>query len=355
MRALVLALFATLGCVPRQEQPPRHETVVCDGAAPTACPASERVAAFDRWAHAVLRSPGSTFSIWAASPGGPPTLLSAACVPVRWGSNVTATKASFLRDGRTRAAEGGAPLPAGCSVTVDQVDRTTLISQGRVRTLAASSDPRHLAVVCDRSDSMLGSSCGAPALEAAYDRWVLDAGAIEGSSFTVYGVGASRDAAVVLRRMVATGQSPGERIALLLGARGLLGGGLQDAPTGSALAEALDVATSELSLVRGHRSILIFSDLRQVTPGTWNFEVAAPEAKEFTGWLRRAGLLSEVRGVEVQACGLHHRRAPGARRYDAPLARRVEHAWSDALQAMGATSAALGAGCPNTLMPGAGS
>lgn len=345
MRAPLVMLLAA-ACAAAPEQEPMHHAIVCASDAEADCSPAERSAEFDRWTKLALRHPGSTFSVWLAQADGPPSALFKACVPERWGQNVMATKAAFLRDGRTRASEGGAALPAGCVLPEDAAGRVSILAGGRRRVLEQTVEAHHLAVVCDRSDSMLGTSCDAVALEAAFDGWLGRSGGLPGGSFTVFGVGTSRDGAAVLFRVAASTTTPGERTARLLAARHRLGASLRGSPAGSAIAEALDVVTDDLRARAGRKAVLVLSDLRQVTPGTWNFEAAAPEPAVFTAWLRSAGLFGGLRGVEVQACGLHHRRAPGARRFDAGLAHRVEQAWAGALQAAGAGGGAISASCP---------
>ncbi|MCM2332836.1 MAG: hypothetical protein NDI82_02700 [Anaeromyxobacteraceae bacterium] len=353
MRAALLPLFALAACAAPPEAEPLHHAVVCTAADEASCPAAERSAEFDRWTKAALRRPGSTFSVWRV--GGPRGAVFVACVPERWGNNVMGAKAAFLKEGRARAGEGGAALPPGCTPSDEAAARAVVLSAAGRQVLEAPPEPHHAAVVCDRSDSMLGLSCDGKALEAAYDRWLERSGAATGSTFAVYGVGTGRDTASVLFRVAASSRTPGERLVALLEARARVAAGLGSAPAGSALVEALDVAAGDLKARQGTKSVLLLSDLRQVTPGTWNFEVAAPEPAAFAAWLRSSRLLPPLRGVELQACGLHHRRAPGAKHYDAALARRVEQAWAGALREAGAGGAAIGAICPADAGHGEGS
>ncbi len=347
MRAFLLPLLLLAACTAAPDSEPLHHAVVCTAVDEASCPPAERSAEFDRWAKAALRRPGSTFSVWRA--GGSRGAAFVACVPERWGSNVMGAKAAFLKEGRARAGEGGAALPAGCVPSDEQATRVAVLSADGRRALEAPPEPHHAAILCDRSDSMLGLACDAKALEAAYDRWLERSGAVTGSTFDVYGVGTSRDSASVLFRVSASSRTPGERLIALLETRSRVDAGLGGAPTGSALVEALDVAAADLKARQGTKAVLLLTDLRQVTPGTWNFEVAAPEPAAFARWLRSSRLLPQLRGVELQACGLHHRRAPGAKHYDAALARRVEQAWAGALQEAGASGAALGTSCPAEL------
>jgi len=352
-RAALLPLLSLTACAAAPDAEPLHHAVVCTAADGASCPPAERAAEFDRWAKAALRRPGSTFSVWRA--GSPRGATFVACVPERWGSNVMGAKATFLKEGRARAGEGGSALPSGCVPSDEAAARIAVLSADRRHALEAPPEPHHVSVLCDRSSSMLGLSCDADALEAAYDRWLERSGGVTGSTFAIYGVGTSRDSASVLFRLTASARPPGERLVALLEARSKVAAGLGAAPTGSALAEALDVAAENLKPRQGTKAVLLLTDLRQVTPGIWNFEVAAPEPAAFTGWLRSSRLLSSLRGVELQTCGLHHRRAPGAKHYDAALAHRVEQAWAGALREAGAGGAALGANCPAGLDRGEGS
>ncbi len=345
MRASALVLLALIGCAARERLEPVHAAVVCPVAGERECPIAERAAAFARWAHDSLRRPGSTFTVWVGDVGGTARREFVACVPESWGPGVMEAKAAFLREGRRQATGGGGSVPAGCVLTAGLAGKVAVLGDGRQWHLGSAGLPRHLAVVCDRSNSMLGQACDAALLHATFDEWLIRSGGAPGSSFDVFGVGASRDGAERLAHVAAGGESAGERVALLLAARRRLATGLDSAPSGSAIAEAVSVAAATLRDRAGERELVILSDLRQVTPGTWNFEVSSPTPEAFAAWLRFGGLSSDLRGVEVRACGLHHQRAPGSPPFDAILAGRVEAVWKRAFDVMGATGARLDGDC----------
>ena len=203
-----------------------------------------------------------------------------------------------------------------------------------------------MAVVCDRSDSMLGVTCDAAALEATFDEWLERSGAAPGSSFASTGWG--------LAGTEPSGCSRSSQEACLLATGWRCcwpreGGSRLDstgAPTGSAIAEAVSVAAATLRERDGERELVVLSDLRQVTPGTWNFEVSAPTP----GGVRRvaagerAYCLTSVgsrSGRVGSTTGAH----PGAPPFDATLARRVEAVWKRAFEAMGAAGARLDGDC----------
>ena len=103
-------------------------------------------------------------------------------------ANAEAEARAEMADLRRRAAEGGAAVPLGCVPTRELPGNVVLLGPGGPTTLGGGGPARHVAVVCDRSDSMLGVTCDAKALAVAYDAWLERTGAAVGSSFAVYGV-----------------------------------------------------------------------------------------------------------------------------------------------------------------------
>jgi hypothetical protein len=345
MRAPALLLLVLFGCTARERVEPVHTAVVCLAEGEGTCPSAERAAAFDRWAHEGMRRAGSTFTTWIGDGGVSPRAVFTACVPEGWGPGVMEAKAAFLREGRRRASVGGEPLPGGCAATTELVGNVEVLGEGRRWQPVTAAEPLHFAVVCDRSDSMLGLTCDEGTLQGAFDGWLARSGGAPGSSFEVFGIGTSRDGVERLAHVSAERVPAGERVALLMAARGRIAAGLDVAPPGSAVAEAVSVAAATLRSRTGGRELVILSDLRQVTPRVWNFEVAVPSPEVFARWLRATGLSSDLRGVEVRVCGLHHRRAPGAPPFDAALARRVEAAWKRAFDTMEARGTLLDGDC----------
>ena len=267
MRALALLIVALAGCAPGERLAPVHEAVVCAVEGEKSCASAERGTAFNRWARDGLRRPGSTFAVWVVDGAGSPRAAFTACVPEAWGPGVMEAKAAFLREGHRRASVGGEPLPGGCAATTELVGNVEVLGEGRRWRPVTAADPLHVAVVCDQSDSMLGLTCDEGTLQAAFDAWMAQSGGMPGSSFEVFGVGTSRDGVERLAHVLAEGVPAGERVALLLAARGRLDTGLDAAPTGSAVAEAVSVAAATLRSRTGGRDLVILSDLRQVTPG----------------------------------------------------------------------------------------
>jgi hypothetical protein len=339
-------LWLLVGCGARPPREPAHAAVVCVEQACTA-EGLERASAFERWARPALHRKGSTFSIWEVT-GGEPHRSFAACIPEQWGAQVTRAMAAFLREGRDRAAQGGEVLPAGCGREQPIVAELLLLDGKQRRLLRPSPAPLQLAVVCDRSDSTLGVACDAARLLPIFDDWIARSGGSAGSSFTLVGVGHTRDSAEILLRAVASEPSAPERVARLVVARSRIARALENAPDGSAIAEATSVAAEELSHARGDRELLVLSDLRQVTRGFWNFEVEVPAPASFVRWLTDRQLLVRL-DASVKVCGFHHRRAPGARPFDARLSNAVKAAWAAAFGAMKVRKVELSGDCAEGL------
>ena len=330
-----------------------HGGIVCADspvAGATACSVDERLAAFDEWASAALDLPGSTFSVYV---GGQRRddhrVFFTACVPARWGAGVMEAKAQWVREARRRVAADAddhqeASFPEGCvAPRATDVEVVAATSVPAAIAQAADLDPsaggHHVAIVCDRSTSTVGIVCTPSALVAELDTWVAAGGGATGDRFVVFMAGRSRDTTALQFEVRAPrGLDAGARVAYLVGARRELER-LSEAPpsAGSALAEALNVATSELSGLPGQRAIRVLSDGRQVTPAELNFERTVPKPHTFVVWLEANALRTDLRGVDVTLCGLHNLRAPDTGRpFDAHLDRGVRSAWSAAFEAMGA-------------------
>lgn len=75
--------------------------------------------------------------------------------------------------------------------------------------------------------------------------------------------------------------------------------------TGSAVWEAIFIATKRLNEQEGDKVLVIYSDLRQHTPGRWNFEKKIPEGiDEFIEWAEEEYLVPEFEpNMEVVVCG----------------------------------------------------
>jgi hypothetical protein len=74
---------------------------------------------------------------------------------------------------------------------------------------------------------------------------------------------------------------------------------------GSAVWEAIFITTKQLNKREGEKVLVIYSDLRQVTPGRWNFETHIPDtAKEFIEWAEEEYLIPEFEpNMQVVVCG----------------------------------------------------
>ena len=55
----------------------------------------------------------------------------------------------------------------------------------------------------------------------------------------------------------------------------------------------------------GRYRLVVLSDLRQFTPGVWNFDQAVPSPPHFLAWLKKTQLFSDLRDIPVLGCGMH--------------------------------------------------
>jgi hypothetical protein len=204
------------------------------------------------------------------------------------------------------------------------------------KTSHSSTLSQHFSVVCDRSDSTLGTSCSPEALRVVFNSWITRGGLVIGSTFTVWVPGRTRDSTARVISLTTPDAPLGARAAAVLGAEQELDGAIVSAvKASSAIAEAISVAGEHLKAKLGQRQLIILSDMRQHTPGQWNFERIAPESAAFVAWLMREKLLPNLGGVALAICGAHHQRGPNAGPFDGRLAEKITGVWSAAFKAMG--------------------
>jgi len=349
-----LICFIASGCSqPERDPAPVHDHAVCSEPARSGslrCDQAIRATMFDEWASGAVWRPGSTFSVWIAGDDWKSwQRLLVVRVPRSWGPNVMAAKADLLRTARERAAathllspdQQGLPPGAQPSNPGDPGKRRLVVvtATGTMkinRGAFAAGTALHRAVVCDRSDSTLGSSCSPQALRAIFDNWIDQGGLVIGSTFAVWVPGKGRDS-TSRAITVATPDAPlGARAAAVLGAgRELDRQSTVATPgAGSAIAEAINVAGEHLKAKKGRRQLLILSDMRQHTPGQWDFERKAPEPADFVIWLKEEQLLLDLAGVDLAVCGAHHHHGPNAPSFDARLAANIANVWRATFKAM---------------------
>lgn len=74
--------------------------------------------------------------------------------------------------------------------------------------------------------------------------------------------------------------------------------------TGSAIWEAIFMATKRLNELEGEKILVIYSDMRQYTPGRWNFEKHIAKTGEFIAWAEKEYLVPEFEpNMKVIVCG----------------------------------------------------
>jgi len=213
----------------------------------------------------------------------------------------------------------------------------------------------HVILLCDRSSSAAEFSCS-PNTVLGAGRWWADAAAL-GGTFEVWLIGDGID----IRRLVS--ETYPERFrppvseskrawrhafeARLVGKAGTL-----PTNTGSAIAEAIWRVSRRLNEAgQGRRVLILASDLRQMTPGAWDFERHVPRPAEFLAWLRRMDLMLEIRpGVELTVCGFHSETPPGTSRSTAVSYHRTRVLWEQVFTASG-VKGRIGEDCFRTAAP----
>lgn len=213
---------------------------------------------------------------------------------------------------------------------------------------AAPATPRHVLVVCDASDSGLDAACRHNAIALAGDEWIRGAIDRAGSTFLVMKVGESSDStsevtAIEVPRRWGQGLRASKARFVREAREQILAADL--AGGGSAVVEAMLAGSRRLDEQTGDRTMIVMSDLRQVTPRVWNFERRAPVPRLFLRWMRRESTVPNLSGLRLIVCGVHMRRAGSARHHTPALDSRIHAVWHAALAEMGAPDTALSSTC----------
>jgi len=80
---------------------------------------------------------------------------------------------------------------------------------------------------------------------------------------------------------------------------------IKNLPTdrGSAIWEGIFITTERLNKQEGEKILVIYSDMRQYTPGKWNFEKEVPSVQEFKKWAEKERLIPEFKDIQITICG----------------------------------------------------
>jgi hypothetical protein len=346
MRFAILTILALVAaCSAEAAGPssaPIHVVVVCT----KSCDATARRDLFRRWVARALGRAGSRFEVWHAGA----RRGFATEVPPRWPAPVTASRADFIARGEERATTDGANVITETLSVSSDAEVAVLGApelESAVRLGLVATEPAHLALVCDRSSSTLGVSCRASTVRRAAIAWLEHGGVLEGASFEILVPGHGYDSARRIIEHHVASHAVGERVALALAAVDAVSDAVAHdrGAAGSAIAETIRLAVDGLADRRGARSLVVLSDLRQYTPGRWNFERQVPSPAVFSKWLAREGLAVDLHGIDVAACGTHHMRGMGAGSFDARMAREVVELWSGVFRDGGAAGARIVSDC----------
>ena len=350
---VLVVLVVSLACAAPVAQPAPAVSVLLPAQASPADRA-EATELFTHWLDENVRRPGATFHlIGIGSSRADVQPRFAAVIPDSWGApNAAANKAAFVTRTRhaflaalTTSSAAAIERPTSAAETTITV-LPRLDSRGVRWTWNITGGPLHAATVCDASPSAAGAACTPDALLHSYDAW-LARGVIVGSSFRVWVVGINTGSAARAFEITTPDLPLDERVAVLLAARQEVVRVVDQAHThaGSAIAEALTVAITDLAGRQGGKRLFVLSDLRQTTPGVWAFDQHVPSAKTFVEWLDGERLLPESRDIAIQVCGLHFGPAPGHASFDARHAAELKAVWIDAFAAMHPASLSMHGQC----------
>ena len=200
----------------------------------------------------------------------------------------------------------------------------------------------YVTVLCDRSSSGAELSCpGSTILEAG--RYWADAAEGRGGSFEVWLVGrdieTTRFATETYPQRFKPPVSQNKR-AWREAFEARLSWQIAKLPRegGSAIAEGLWRVARRLNEAGSGRKVLVLaSDLRQVTPGVWNFERRVPRAPEFVRWLDAEGLRVKLAGtIELLVCGFHSESPSATSHESAANYNRTRAVWEQVFESWGA-------------------
>lgn len=165
--------------------------------------------------------------------------------------------------------------------------------------LFKESEKINLTMLLDRSSSMaLGSSLEQieQSVSRAGEWWANEAAKRGGGRFEVFVIGTGFDDLIPIMSETHPGDFPipvyEHRKRWNEGFKKTLKDSIKRLPinTGSAVIEGTFRVTNRLNESDGEKILIIFSDLRQVTPGVWNFERSVPEPEVFRRWIEKERL-----------------------------------------------------------------
>lgn len=283
-------------------------------------------------------APGSHFAIWVD--GVERTQI---CIPPRWGSRVLRQKKRFQQEAKKAILDGGNLCPVNSRT---QDGTIALVSAGHTTELLSSDSPCHLFVLCDRSWSS-SASCPYSRLPDLFRQWAESCAPAIGSSFGIVVPGTNRGSTVKAFYVRTRAPSAARRVSeALLYEKDLVSAVKNAVPEGhrvrtlrvpgSAIVEALGVIGEIIGSSRGDKTIVVLSDMRQVShkhpAGIWNFEREIPAVEDFVTWMKRYHVVRGLDDVTVHVCGLHHKN--GKYKFTSTMAAQLLKVWRGAFMSM---------------------
>jgi hypothetical protein len=200
----------------------------------------------------------------------------------------------------------------------------------------------HVALLCDRSTSGAEAACPAGTVVEIGRLWA-DAAQTRGGRFEIWvfgrGIEPTRLGVEDYPRRFKPPVSESKR-AWRAEFEARLAARAAELPThgGSAIAEGVWRVARRLNEAGPGRKILVLAtDLRQVTPGVWNFERHVPRPLDFVRWLDVQGLgVALPEKIELLVCGFHSESPSATSRASAANYNRTRALWQQVFASWGA-------------------
>jgi hypothetical protein len=249
---------------------------------------------------------------------------------LRWLETMEASLAEYRLAYLWWAAHRGTPKVGTAAVL--KVASSVVLPLLLVTQSCARQEQVHVALLCDRSSSGAEVSCPARTVLDAGRYWA-DAAESRGGTFEIWlfgrGIEPIQFASEEYPRRFKPPVSETKRVwrrdfEARLGARAA------QLPTGggSAIAEGVWRVARRLNEVPGRKVLVVASDLRQVTPGVWNFERHVPRADLFLKWIGAQGLtVQHSSAIELVVCGVHSQSPAGTSPAKADRYNRTRALW----------------------------
>jgi hypothetical protein len=249
---------------------------------------------------------------------------------LRWLETMEASLAEYRLAYLWWVAHRGTPKVGSAAVL--KVASSVVLPLLLVTQSCAREEQVHLALLCDRSSSGAEVSCPARTVLDAGRYWA-NAAESRGGTFETWLFGWGTEpiqfASEEYPRRFKPPVSENKRV-WRQGFEARLAARTAQLPTGggSAIVEGVWRVARRLNEVPGRKVLVVASDLRQVTPGVWNFERRVPRADLFLKWIGTQGLtVQDPSAIELVVCGVHSESPAGTSPAKADSYNRIRALW----------------------------